>query len=79
MQALLLGHSGLMVHSGLQFGGLPMYVGRQEHDGDPPMSLHWELRPQGVGTQGSLYGSFGSSVAGAETRSKRLRQKIQQQ
>lgn len=31
MHAKLLGHSELMVHSGLQFGGLPILFGRQKH------------------------------------------------
>lgn len=52
MQARLLGHSGLMVHSGLQLGGEPVYSGRHEHDGVPPLSLHCEYGPQGEGTQG---------------------------
>jgi hypothetical protein len=40
MQALLLGHSELIVHSGRQFGGDPVYVGKHEHDGDPLISRH---------------------------------------
>lgn len=52
MHARLLGHSGLTVHSGRQFGGLPMYLGKQEHEGLPPISLHSLFGPQGDGTQG---------------------------
>lgn len=40
MQAMLLEHSELMVHSGLQLGGCPMYVGKQVQAGTPPMSRH---------------------------------------
>lgn len=38
MQASWLLHSALMEHSGLQFGGLPMNVAKQEHDGDVPIA-----------------------------------------
>lgn len=58
MQAILAGHSALIVHSGLQFGGLPLYVGKQEHDGIPPISRHSENAPQGDGIHGSLTTSF---------------------
>lgn len=54
MQAILAEHSALIVHSGLQFGGLPLYVGKQEQDGTPPISRHSENAPQGDGTHGSL-------------------------
>lgn len=54
MQAILAGHSALIVHSGLQFGGLPLYVGKQEHDGTPPISRHSENMPQGDDMHGSL-------------------------
>ena len=43
-----------MVHSGLQFGGIPIYVGKQEQDGDPPLLRHCELGPQGLGMHGSI-------------------------
>jgi len=58
IQAILAGHSTLTVHSGLQFGGLPLYVGKQEHDGTPPISRHSENAPQGDGIHGSLTISF---------------------
>jgi hypothetical protein len=53
MQALLLGHSELMEHSGRQFGEAPMYEGKQEHDGDPLTSRHCENGPHGDGLHGS--------------------------
>jgi hypothetical protein len=37
MHAWLLGHSELITHSGLQFGGIPMKVGRHEQAGVPPL------------------------------------------
>lgn len=52
MQAMLLGHSELTVHSGLQLGGDPMLPGKQEQTAFPPISLHWLFGPQGVGTHG---------------------------
>ena len=58
MQAILAEHSALIVHSGLQFGGLPLYVGKQEHDGTPPISRHSENMPQGDGMHGSLVTSL---------------------
>jgi len=51
-----------VIHSGLQFGGDPMKLGRHEHDGDSPWTLHWELGPQGEGIQG-LPTYCGESVA----------------
>lgn len=52
MHALLLGHSELIVHSGLQFGGVPIYSFKHEHEGVPPISRHCEFGPQGEGTHG---------------------------
>lgn len=52
IQAKLYGHSLLVMHSGLQFGGDPMNCGRQEHAGDSPWTLHCEFGPHGDGTQG---------------------------
>jgi len=52
---LLDGHSELITHSGLQFGGLPVYWGRQLHDGTPWLSWHCEYGPQGVGIHGLIY------------------------
>lgn len=59
--ALVDGHSALTMHSGLQFGGAPMYPDKQEQTAWPFCCLHWLLGPQGDGWQGSS-GSFGSSV-----------------
>lgn len=52
IQALLLGHSALITHSGLQFGGVPIYCGKQVHDGYPPCSRHIANDPQGFGIHG---------------------------
>lgn len=37
IQALFEEQSELTVHSGRQFGGLPMYVDKQAQDGNPPI------------------------------------------
>lgn len=55
IQAKLLAHSELIVHSGRQFGGLPIKLPTHEHEGDPPISRHCELGPQGDGKHGSIY------------------------
>lgn len=52
MQALSEGHSLLLEHSGLQYGGDPKKLGKHVHDGSSPTSLHIELDPQGDGVQG---------------------------
>jgi hypothetical protein len=49
MQAFSFGQSVFIVHSGLQLGGLPLYCGKQEQDGEFPT-----LRPHGEGKQGSV-------------------------
>lgn len=51
MQAKELEHSELLMHSGLQFGGDPINSGKQEHEGDPLISLHCAFGPHGEGTQ----------------------------
>lgn len=38
LHAKLYGHSPLLMHSGLQFGGDPMKSGRQEQDGVCPFT-----------------------------------------
>lgn len=63
MHAKLLGHSLLLIHSGLQFGGAPVNSGKQEQDGESPITLHCELGPQGDGWQG---------FAGATTISSKM-------
>lgn len=52
VQASLLGHSLLLIHSGLQFGGEPKNSGKQEHEGELFETLHSEFGPQGDGRQG---------------------------
>lgn len=49
MHARLSAHSLLLIHSGRQFGGMPIKLGRQEHDGELFITLHKEFGPQGVG------------------------------
>lgn len=51
----------MLIHSGRQFGGLPIKSGRQEHDGESFISLHWALGPQGDGWHGLIL--TGSSCA----------------
>ena len=53
-------HLRVMTHSGLQFGGLPVYPWRQEQAGCPLISLHSENGPHGEGTHG-LTGLFVST------------------
>lgn len=40
------------MHSCLQLGGEPIKLGKQEHEGVSPWTLHWEFGPQGDGIQG---------------------------
>lgn len=61
MHALLLGHSLLMIHSGLQLGGLPKNPEGQEHTGELSLFLHIELGPQGEGSQWFVNVSFGAA------------------
>lgn len=56
--------SGLIKHSGRQDGGIPIYVGKHEHDGFPFTFLQSALGPHGEGLQGSP-ASLGSG--GTET------------
>lgn len=60
------GHSALLVHSGRQLGGRPMYEGRQEHVGVLPLERQTALGPQGEGT----HGSWLSTTIGVSTASK---------
>ena len=62
-QACFLLHSLLIMHSGRQLGGAPMFPLVQEHIGRSPNRLHTELGPQGLGTQGS-FGREGGSILG---------------
>lgn len=63
IQALSEEQSELMVHSGRQFGGLPEYCGRHEHDGEPFKSRHCENGPHGEGTQGFVGTTTTSATA----------------
>lgn len=76
-QALSLGHSEFMVHSGLQFGGCPIYVSKHVHAGVLPMFLHCEKRPQGDGTQGSFSTTSGIVMAENDESNKRKINNVQ--
>ena len=57
IQARWLGHSLLTRHSGLQFGGNPKNVGKQEHKGVlSAEGVHWVFGPHGEGLHGSSGG-----------------------
>lgn len=56
MHAKLLGHSLLLIHSGLQLGGEPVNSGRQEHDGESLITWHWAFGPHGDGSHGFCCG-----------------------
>ena len=54
MQARLGPQSAFKTHSGLQFGGLPIILGRHEHEQVSPITFGmFEFGPQGLGSQGS--------------------------
>lgn len=61
-----MGHSLLLIHSGLQSGGLPIKSGRQEHEGALFATSHLLLNPHGDGMHG-LTGTGGSAAVGEET------------
>lgn len=48
-------HSVLLVHSGRQLGGAPMYSGKHVHCAFSPFSVHCELGPQGEGKHGFTF------------------------
>lgn len=52
IHALLDGHSLLLEHSGLQYGGEPRKSGIQVQDGVPEFALQMEFGPQGDGVHG---------------------------
>ena len=60
MHAILVGHSELTVHSGLQNGGEPTNVGEHVQTACPFASRHWLFGPQGDGLHG-CDGRTGSS------------------
>lgn len=62
----MLGHSGLIVHSGRQFGGVPIKLAKQEQEGAPPISRHCEFGPHGDGKHGSRGASWIGGVGGAK-------------
>lgn len=66
MQAKLLEHSEFIVHSGLQFGGVPKKFGKHEQDGTDPTSLHWLFGPHGDGTHGLTI--TGSTCTGGKAK-----------
>lgn len=62
MQACWLGHSLLLIHSGLHLGGVPINWGKHEHDGAPLRTRHIAFGPQGEGWQGSTGGCDSSAA-----------------
>lgn len=56
-QALLLGHSVLIVHSGRHVGGVPKKLDLQEHTPWPFKTRQLLFGPQGEGSQGSVFGA----------------------
>jgi hypothetical protein len=65
MQDFSAEQSGLMRHSGRHDGGVPTYVGRQEHDGCLFTFWHCAFGPHGEGLQGSSWplGSGGTETS----------------
>lgn len=59
MQAWLDGHSLLLVHSGLQYGGDPKKFSIHVQDGESEISLQIEFGPHGDGVQGETSESGG--------------------
>ena len=60
-----MGHSGLIVHSGLHSTyGSPNRPGKQVHAAAPFLSLHSALVPHGEGLQGSIISGLGDVVVG---------------
>lgn len=54
MQALSVGHSELVTHSGLQPGGLPLKFARHVQTAIWLLTRHWLLGPQKELAQGSV-------------------------
>lgn len=65
MQARFDGQSELTVHSGRQFGALPIMPGVQPHSARPPTTWHLELGPHGCGSHG--FDARGFSVLSSTT------------
>lgn len=67
IQAKWLEHSEFVIHSGLQFGGLPIISGRHEQEAWSPTTRHWAFDPQGDGWHGSEGGDCnGCSMIGVQ-------------
>lgn len=66
IQAKLLGHSELIKHFCIHFGGWPVYPSWQEHDGVPPIFSHWEYKPQGDGKHGPVVAGSAAGLTGTE-------------
>lgn len=61
-QTWLAGHSELDMHSGLQFGGVPLYSGRHEQEDNSLTTWQRAYGPHGDGWQGFTTGMIISSV-----------------
>lgn len=53
MHVNLAEQSSLITHSGLQFGGAPIYPSKHWHEGVPPLFRHIDEGPHGFGWHGS--------------------------
>lgn len=62
IQAIWFGHSLLLVHSGRQFGGVPINSEAHEQEGELCIDLHIELGPHGEGTHGFVCGGVSKAV-----------------
>jgi hypothetical protein len=71
MHALSLAQSEFIVHSGLQFGGDPMYVSMQEHIGTLLVTWHSELGPHGDGIHGLISGVGKSKITEKKCRKEK--------
>lgn len=76
MHAKSLGHSLLLMHSGLHAGGLPTNSGKQVQTGAPLASLQSAFGPQGDGWQGFTGGGGGNGSFSREQISFRKNQSI---
>ena len=63
MHELLVGQSEFKMHSGRQFGAVPIILARQAHWACPETTEHCALAPQGGGLQG--FGGRGSTSTGS--------------
>ena len=65
IQALVDGQSELTIHSGRQFGAVPIMLAKQPHWACPATTVHCELGPQGCGLHG--FGGSGRKVPSSTT------------